>query len=193
MPGLLPLLGCFLDDFNSCAASIACCFKVKSLSTFMDTVTIYFNSFLWQRLPVTPKRPVITSSQPPSGRKSMSRKSNLRLTSWLSWQIRSIQGSLIPSPKLRSRFRRPTPYFRTQARDNLRSSPYPRVTCYRCGTPGHKSTQCWKRVPAARNFSPGHPGHNHPDRPLSNMSFDAIEVKQTSLQCVFPFCIPPFS
>ena len=103
MPGLLPSLGCFLDDFNSCAASIACCFKVKSLSTFMDTVTIYFNSFLWQRLPVTPKRPVITSSQPPSGRKSMSRKSNLRLSSWLSWQIRSIQGSLIPSPKLRSR------------------------------------------------------------------------------------------
>ena len=103
MPGLLPSLGCFLDDFNSCAASIACCFKVKSLSTFMDTVTIYFNSFLWQRLPVTPKRPVITSSQPPSGRKSMSRKSNLRLPSWLSWQISSIQGSLIPSPKLRSR------------------------------------------------------------------------------------------
>ena len=85
------------------AASIASCFKVKSLSTFMDTVTIYFNSFLWRRLPATPKRPVMTSSQPTSGRKSMSRKSNLRLTSWLSWQIRSIQGSLIPSPKLRSR------------------------------------------------------------------------------------------
>ena len=95
--------------------------------------------------------------------------------------------------KVEKSFRRPTPYFRAQARGNLRSSSYPRVTCYRCGTPGHKSTQCWKRVPAARNFSPGHPGHNHPDRPLSNMSFDAIEVKQTSLQCVFPFCIPPFS
>ena len=95
--------------------------------------------------------------------------------------------------KVEKSFRRPTPYFRTQARGNLRSSPYPWVTCYRCGTPGHKSTQCWKRVPAAPNFSPGHSGHNHPDRPLSNMSFDAIEVKQTSLQCVFPFCIPPFS
>ena len=44
MPGLLPSLSCFLDDFNSCAASIASCFKVKSLSTFMDTVTIYFFS-----------------------------------------------------------------------------------------------------------------------------------------------------
>ena len=68
--------------------------------------------------------------------------------------------------KVEKSFRRPTPYFRTQARGNLRSSPYPRVTCYRCGTPGHKSTQCWKRVPAARNFSPCHPGHNQP-RPAS--------------------------
>ena len=41
MPGLLPSLSCFLDYFNSCAASIASCFKVKALSTFMDTVTIY--------------------------------------------------------------------------------------------------------------------------------------------------------
>ena len=68
--------------------------------------------------------------------------------------------------KVEKSFRRPTPYFRAQARGNLRSSSYPRVTCYRCGTPGHKSTQCWKRVPAARNFSPGHPGHNQP-RPAS--------------------------
>ena len=30
----------------------------------------------------------------------------------------------------------------------------------------------------------------NPDRPLSNMSFDAIKVKQISLQCVFSFCIP---
>ena len=95
--------------------------------------------------------------------------------------------------KVEKSFRRPTPYFRTQARGNLRSSPYPRITCYRCGTPGHKTTQCWKRVSAARNFSPGHPGHNNPDLPLSNMRFDAIEVKQTSLQCVLSFCIPPFS
>ena len=70
--------------------------------------------------------------------------------------------------KVEKSFRRPTPYFRfrAQARGNLRSSSHPRVTCYRCGTPGHKSTQCWKRVPAARNFSPGHPGHNQP-RPAS--------------------------
>ena len=68
--------------------------------------------------------------------------------------------------KVEKSFRRPTPYFRVQARGNLRSSSYPRVTCYRCGTPGHKSTQCWKRVPAAGNFSPGHPGHNQP-RPAS--------------------------
>lgn len=52
------------------------------------------------RLLAIPKRRVMTSSQPPSGRKSMCRKSNLRLTSWLFWQIRSLQGSLMPSPKL---------------------------------------------------------------------------------------------
>ena len=69
--------------------------------------------------------------------------------------------------KVEKSFGRPTPYFRAQARGNLRSSSHPRVTCYRCGTPGHKSTQCWKRVPAARNFSPGHPGHNQP-RPASH-------------------------
>ena len=34
--------------------------------------------------------------------------------------------------KVERSFRRPTPYFRTQARGNLRSSPYPRVTCCRC-------------------------------------------------------------
>ena len=68
--------------------------------------------------------------------------------------------------KVEKSFRRPTPYFRAQARGNLKSSSYPRVTCYRCGTPGHKSTRCWKRVPAACNFFPGHPGHNQP-RPAS--------------------------
>ena len=68
--------------------------------------------------------------------------------------------------KVEKSLRCPTPYFRTQTRGNLRSPPYPRVTCYRCGTPGHKSTQCWKRVPAARNFSPGQPGHSQP-RPAS--------------------------
>ena len=31
----------------------------------------------------------------------------------------------------------------------------------------------------------------NPDRPLSNMSFDALKVKQMSLKCVFSFCIPP--
>ena len=42
MSGLLPSLGCFLGDINLCEASIASCFKVTSLSIFMDTVTIYF-------------------------------------------------------------------------------------------------------------------------------------------------------
>ena len=40
-------------------------------------------------------------------------------------------------------FKRPAPYFRTQPRGNQRfSSSNPRVTCYSCGAPGHKSTQC---------------------------------------------------
>ena len=40
----LHLVTLILGDFNSCAAYIASCFKVKSLSTCMDTVTIYFMS-----------------------------------------------------------------------------------------------------------------------------------------------------
>ena len=55
--------------------------------------------------------------------------------------------------KVDKSFQRPAPYFRTQARANQRfSSSHPGVTCYRCGTPGHKSTQCWKRSPTARYF-----------------------------------------
>ena len=94
--------------------------------------------------------------------------------------------------KVERSFRRPTPYFRTQARGNLRSSPYPRVTCYRCGTPSHKSTQCWKRVPAARTF----------------LLATQVTITATGLSViwvlmllksnkhhykVFSFCIPPFS
>ena len=38
--------------------------------------------------------------------------------------------------KVDKSFKRPPPYFRTQPRGNKRfSSPNPRVTCYRCGTP----------------------------------------------------------
>lgn len=118
------------------------------------------SSSLQRRPLATQKRPAMTSSQPPPGRKSMCRKSNLRLTSWLIWQIRGLRGSSMPSLKYES-FQRPAPYFRTQARGNQRfSSSNPRVTCYRCGTPGHKSTQCWKRFPPARYFPSNGSGQN---------------------------------
>ena len=69
--------------------------------------------------------------------------------------------------KVDKSFKRPAPYLRTQARDNQRFSPSnPRVTCYRCGIPGHKSTQCWKRSPTSRYFPSGGPAHNQP-RPTS--------------------------
>ena len=54
------------------------------------------SSSLWRRPLAMQKRPAMTLSQPPSGRKSMCRKSNLRLTSWLFWQIRSLRGSFMP-------------------------------------------------------------------------------------------------
>ena len=68
--------------------------------------------------------------------------------------------------KVDKSFRRPSPYSRPQARGSQRFSSHPRVTCYRCGTPGHKSTQCFKRSPTTRYFSSGGPGHNQP-RPTS--------------------------
>lgn len=55
----------------------------------------YEASSLWRRLLAILKQRTLTSSQPPSGRKSMCRE-----ISWLFWQIRSLQGSLMPSPKL---------------------------------------------------------------------------------------------
>ena len=58
------------------------------------------SSSLWQRPLAMQKQRAMTSSQPPSERKSMSPKSNSRLTSWLFWQIRSLQESLMPSLKL---------------------------------------------------------------------------------------------
>lgn len=65
--------------------------------------------------------------------------------------------------KVDKSFKRPAPYFRTQPRGNQRfSSPNPRVTCFRCGTPGHKSTQCWKRSQTARYFPSSGSGHNQP-------------------------------
>ena len=36
----------------------------------------------------------------------------------------------------------------------------PRIVCYKCGTPGHKAPQCWRR---ASNVQP-----LHPDRPQTN-------------------------
>ena len=70
--------------------------------------------------------------------------------------------------KVDKSFKRPAPYFRTQAKGNQRFLPSnPRVTCYRYGTPGHKSTQCWKRSPTTTHYFPsGGPGHNQP-RPTS--------------------------
>ena len=58
------------------------------------------SSSLWRRPLAMQKQRAMTSSQPPSERKSMCPKSNPRLTSWLFWQIRSLQGSLMPSVKL---------------------------------------------------------------------------------------------
>ena len=50
--------------------------------------------------------------------------------------------------KVDKSFKRLAPYLRTQARGNQRfSSSNPRVTCYRCETPDHKSPQCWKQSP----------------------------------------------
>ena len=63
--------------------------------------------------------------------------------------------------KVDKSLKRPARYFHTQARGNQRfSSPNPRVTCYRCGTPGHKSTQCWKRSQMAHYFCSSSSGHN---------------------------------
>ena len=61
------------------------------------------SSSLWRRPRAMQKQRAMTSSQPPSERKSMCPKSNSRLISWLFWQIRSLQGSLMPSLKLISR------------------------------------------------------------------------------------------
>ena len=65
--------------------------------------------------------------------------------------------------KVDKSFKRPLPYFRTQPRGNHRfSSPNPRVTCYRCRTPGHKSTQCWKQSQTAHYLPSSGLGHNQP-------------------------------
>lgn len=55
------------------------------------------SSSLWRRPLAMQEQRAMISSQPPSERKSMCPKSNSRLTSWLFWQIRSSQGSLLPS------------------------------------------------------------------------------------------------
>lgn len=66
----------------------------------MKPCTSQKSSSLWRRPLAMQKQRVMTPSQPPSERKSMCPKSNSRLTSWLFWQIRSLQGSLMPSLKL---------------------------------------------------------------------------------------------
>ena len=65
--------------------------------------------------------------------------------------------------KVDKSFKCPAPYFHTQARGNQRfSSPNSQVACYRCGTPGHKSTQCLKRSQTAPYFPLGSLGHDQP-------------------------------
>ena len=91
--------------------------------------------------------------------------------------------------KVDKSFKPPAPYFRTQARGNQRfSSPNPPVTCYRCGTPGHKSTQCWKSSQMACCFSckrfgsqptPAGNSVGISTRPLICISLGSIKVKST--------------
>ena len=73
--------------------------------------------------------------------------------------------------KVDKSFQRSTP-FRTQTRRG--SLPYRQpyfqayqrppthVICYKCGEPGHKSPQCWKRAPPRQPSSAAQPGFNHP-------------------------------
>ena len=73
--------------------------------------------------------------------------------------------------KVDKSFQRSTP-FRTQTRRG--SLPYrqpyfqayqrppSRVICYKCGEPGHKSPQCWKRAPSRQPSSAAQPRFNHP-------------------------------
>ena len=59
--------------------------------------------------------------------------------------------------KVDKSFKRPPPYFRTHAQPggNRRfSSPNPRVTCYRCGTPGHTSPSHFFSQPVSPAFFP---------------------------------------
>ena len=76
--------------------------------------------------------------------------------------------------KVDKSFRRSMPY-RTQTRRGRlpyqqpyfqpHQRPPPRVICYRCGEPGHKSAQCWKRAPS-RQPSSSAPSQPRPPRPL---------------------------
>jgi hypothetical protein len=54
--------------------------------------------------------------------------------------------------KIDKSFHRSTPYTRPPGRYNERPSVSgPRVVCYHCGTPGHKSLQCWKLPASSRS------------------------------------------
>ena len=116
------------------------------------------SSSLWRRPLVMQKRPAMTSSQPPSGRKEQFKAYFLALLA-----DKEFTRIFHAISKVGKSFKPPEPYFRTQARGNQRfSSSNPRVTFYRCGTPGHKSTQCWKRSPTARYFPSSGSGQNQP-------------------------------
>lgn len=58
--------------------------------------------------------------------------------------------------KVDKSFNRSKPYSRTTQASGNRPLTEPtatRVVCYRCGTPGHKSPQCWKRPTTNRQPS----------------------------------------
>ena len=65
--------------------------------------------------------------------------------------------------KIDKSFKRASPYQRSsqprRGRFPMMTST-PRIVCYKCGTPGHKAPQCWRRV---SNLPP-----LRPDRPQTN-------------------------
>ena len=73
--------------------------------------------------------------------------------------------------KVDKSFQRSTPY-RTQTRRGrlpyqqtyfqAYQRPPSRVICYKCGEPGHKSPQCWKRTPSRQPSSAAQPRFNRP-------------------------------
>ena len=85
----------------------------------MDTVTIYFNSFLWRRLPATPKRPVIYDVIATTLREKIHVPKEQFKAYFLALLADKEYTRIFNTiAKVEKTFRRPTPYFRTQARGN---------------------------------------------------------------------------